>query len=102
MSNEPIKLEQEELQQIAQIQQVSQNITMEYGNIELAKKAIHARTQRADEALEALRGNEQELAKSLEEKYGQGSINLQDGTFLPAPVEEVHDEEESTEEVSAE
>ena len=101
MSNEPIKLEQEELDQIAQIQQVSANITMEYGNIELAKKAIHARTQRADEALEALRGNEQELAKSLEEKYGQGSINLQDGTFIPAPVEEVQ-EEETTEEVSAE
>ena len=102
MSNEPIQLEQEELDQIAQIQQVSANITMEYGNIELAKKAVAARTQRADEALEALRGTEQELATTLEEKYGRGSINLQDGTFIPAPVEEVQDEEESTEEVSAE
>ena len=97
---EPIKLAQEELQQIAQIQQVSQNITMEYGNIELAKKAIQARTQRADEALEALRQNEQALAKSLEEKYGQGSINLQQGTFEAfetedAPVEEEVSEEET-------
>ena len=99
---ESIKLEQEELQQIAQIQQVSQNIVIEYGNIELGRKALEARAQRADEALEALRGNEQELATTLEEKYGRGSINLQDGTFLPAPVEEVQDEEESTEEVSAE
>lgn len=81
MANESIKLEQEELQQIAQIQQVSQNITMEYGNIELSKKALQARVERADEALEALRENEQELAKALEEKYGQGSVNLQEGTF---------------------
>jgi len=102
MSNEPIQLEQEELDQIAQIQQVSANITMEYGNIELAKKAIHARTERADEALEALRGNEQELAKSLEEKYGRGSINLEDGTFIPFEEEGNQAEEESTEEESAE
>lgn len=98
---ETIKLAQEELEQIAQIQQVSQNITMEYGNIELAKKAVAARTERADEALEALRQNEQELAQSLEEKYGRGSINLQDGTFVPFPEEEVQAEEESTEEESA-
>ena len=102
MSNEPIHLEQEELDQIAQIQQFSANITMEYGNIELAKKAIHARTERADEALEALRGNEQELAKSLEEKYGRGSINLEDGTFIPFEEEGNQAEEESTEEESAE
>lgn len=100
MSNEPIQLEQEELQQIAQIQQVSQNITMEYGNIELAKKAVAARTQRADEALEALRENEQELAKSLEEKYGQGSINLQEGTFVPFE-QEAEVIEETTEGESA-
>ena len=101
MANEPIKLEQEELQQIAQIQQVSQNITMEYGNIELTKKALAARTQRADEALEALRENEQELAKTLEEKYGQGSINLQEGTFVPFEAEGDQAEEEATEEESA-
>lgn len=94
-----IKLEQEELQQIAQIQQVSQNITMEYGNIELARKALHSRTERADEALEALRQNEKELAESLEAKYGRGSINLQEGTFIPF-LEEESVEEESVEEES--
>jgi allophanate hydrolase subunit 1 len=96
MANESIKLEQEELQQIAQIQQVSQNITMEYGNIELSKKALQARVERADEALEALRENEQELAKALEEKYGQGSIDLQEGTF-ESSKEETKIEEESAE-----
>ena len=80
---ESIKLEQEELQRIAQIQQVSQNIVIEYGNIELGRKALEARAQRADEALEALRLNEQELAQTLEEKYGKGTINLDEGIFIP-------------------
>lgn len=91
-----IKLEQEELQKIAQIQQVSQNITMEYGNIELAKKALQARVDRVDEALETLRFDERELMKSLEEKYGAGYVNLQEGTF-ESSKEETKTEEESAE-----
>ena len=91
MSNEPIKLEQEELQQINQIQQVSQNIVIEYGNIELARKALESRTDKADNALNALREKEQEIVRNLEEKYGQGSINLQDGTFIPLPTEGVEE-----------
>jgi allophanate hydrolase subunit 1 len=91
-----IKLEQEELQKIAQIQQVSQNITMEYGNIELAKKALQARVDRVDEALETLRFDERELMKSLEEKYGVGYVNLQEGTF-ESSKEETKTEEESAE-----
>ena len=81
---------------------IAKESSSEYGNIELAKKAVAARTDRADEALEALRENEQELAKSLEEKYGRGSINLEDGTFLPFEEEGDQAEEESTEEESAE
>ena len=91
-----IKLEQEELQKIAQIQQVSQNITMEYGNIELAKKALQARVDRVDEALETFRFDERELMKSLEEKYGVGYVNLQEGTF-ESSKEETKTEEESAE-----
>lgn len=80
---EQIKLQEEELQQITQIQQVSRNITMEYGNIELARKALESRVKQADSALKDLKETEQEVAKSLQEKYGQGSINLEQGTFIP-------------------
>ena len=88
---ETVKLAQEELEQIAQIQQVSQNIVIEYGNIELARKALESRTEKANNALNALREKEQEIARSLEEKYGQGSINLQEGTFIPLPTEGVEE-----------
>ena len=34
------------------------------------------------ETLNKLRGNEQELIKKLEDKYGEGQINLDEGTFI--------------------
>ena len=102
---DPITLEQEELQRIASIQQVSQNITFEFGSIELAKRALEAREGRANDALDALKVSENELVQSLSEKYGDGSINLQDGTFEPSPQMTVPGSpavQEVTEEVSAE
>ena len=102
---DPITLEQEELQRIASIQQVSQNITFEFGSIELAKRALEAREDRANDALDALKTSENELVQSLSEKYGDGSINLQDGTFEPSPQMTVPGSpavQEVTEGVSAE
>lgn len=86
---DPITLDQEELQRIANVQQVSQNITVEFGSIHLAKLALQDREERANANLEALKEAEQDLVKSLSEKYGDGSINLQDGTFEPAPGDNV-------------
>lgn len=83
MSNEPIKLEQEELSRIAEIQQVTQNIIREYGSIELNQKALDDRKKKADDAYYNLIQAERNIAKELEEKYGKGSVNVQEGTFLP-------------------
>ena len=35
------------------------------------------------ETLNKLRSNEQELIKKLEDKYGEGQINLEEGIFIP-------------------
>jgi len=35
------------------------------------------------EILNTLRGDEQELVKKLEDKYGEGQINLEEGIFIP-------------------
>ena len=102
---DPITLEQAELQRIAQIQQVSQNITFEFGSIELAKRALDEREERANNALINLKASETELVQSLSEKYGDGSINLQNGTFEPSPQLSVPSSpavEEVTEDVSEE
>lgn len=82
------KLTQEELQSIAELQQKNQAIVSELGQIELAKMSIDARRTAAENFLAELRKTEEELANSLNETYGAGSIDLQNGEFVPAPVEE--------------
>jgi len=86
------KLTQEELQRIAQLQQQNQAIVLELGSIELAKMSVDARRENAEKALEELRSAEQQLAKDLQETYGDGTINLETGEFEPTPVEETAEE----------
>ena len=84
------KLTQEELQAIAQLQQQTQTATMELGNIELLKISLETRRTNALSLLEQVRENEQKLVSSLQAKYGDGSIDLKTGEFIPvqqpAPV----------------
>ena len=82
------KLTQEELQSIAQLQQQNTAIVSELGQIELTRMAVEARRRNAENFLTELRKTEEELAKSLNEKYGAGSIDLQSGEFVPAPAQE--------------
>jgi hypothetical protein len=83
MATDSIKLQEEEVQRILQIQQVTQNIINEYGNIELSKKALEERKEKVDEAYYNLLQTERTIAKELEEKYGKGSVNIQEGIFIP-------------------
>ena len=82
------KLSQEELQQIKNLQAKSQAVTSELGQIELFKIQIKQRRQNAEDFLKELEQEEKTLAEYLESVYGKGSINLQQGEFVPS-VEEV-------------
>jgi len=73
------KLTQEELQRIKQLQNQSQGIVNELGTIEVARINLTARYDAAKEAMSALNEAEQALAKELQEKYGDGTINLDTG-----------------------
>lgn len=90
------KLTQEELQTIADLQQKNTAVVSELGQIELARMSVEARRANAENFLAELRKSEEELANSLNEKYGAGSIDLQSGEFVPAPQPEAPAEEEIT------
>lgn len=79
------KLTQEELQAIATLQQKNTAIVSELGQIELTRMSVEARRAAAENFLAELRKEEEELANSLNETYGAGSIDLQNGEFVPAP-----------------
>ena len=85
---EPIKMTAEEIEKFQSIQQKNSLVVNELGAIELAKLQIERRRTEALNFLTTLREEEQTFGKELSEKYGDGSIDLEKGEFLPAPSAE--------------
>ena len=81
------KLTQEELDKLQEIQQKNAALIQELGQIKLGEINLQKREENAEEYLSNLRKEEGDLAKELEDKYGQGSIDLEKGEFIPAPQE---------------
>ena len=70
------KLTKEELQNLVEVQQKLNNITLNLGNAELAKQVMFTEYSKVKVDFDA-------VAKELEEKYGQVNVNLTDGSISP-------------------
>lgn len=75
------KLTDQEIQVINTVQKENELIIKEMGLIGIAEINLEQRRERAEDFLEKLREKETTLAKSLEEKYGKGTVNLSTGEF---------------------
>lgn len=85
---ENTKLTTEEIEKFQSIQQRNSLVVNELGTIELTKLQIERRRAEALDFLTSLREEEQAFGKELSEKYGDGSIDLQNGEFIPTPSAE--------------
>lgn len=83
---EPIKLTEEELTKFAEIQAKNNAVVNQLGNLELTKLQVENRRVEILNFLNELREEENGFGKELTEKYGEGSIDLQTGEFLPTPT----------------
>jgi hypothetical protein len=72
----PVKLTKEELENLVEVQQKLNNITLNLGNAELAKQVMFVEYSKVKADFDI-------IAKELEEKYGQVNVNLTDGTISP-------------------
>jgi predicted metalloenzyme YecM len=81
---ENTKLTQEEIQQLKQIQQQTQSLALELGNLEITKIQIENRYDELVEFYNQLKTKENEFGKILSEKYGNGTIDLEKGEFIPS------------------
>lgn len=77
-----VKLTEEELQKISDIQTRTQTIQVELGKLELAKMDIESRRKTVERFIDESRNVEAELARDLQEKYGKGTINLDEKVFV--------------------
>ena len=75
------KLSEEEVKQLNDIQAKHKAVVEEFGKIKILELNLIAREERAEKFLEDLQTLEVELAKTLEDKYGKGTVNLESGDF---------------------
>jgi hypothetical protein len=72
-------LTEEELNDLKLIQQQTQTLVLELGEIEMIKLQIESRYQNAKNFLEDLTSLEQSFSKTLFEKYGKVNVDPQTG-----------------------
>jgi len=77
--SESKKLTPEELQTVKSIRQGYTDLTFSLGEIELQKSILEKEKKQLLEKHEEIRKNEIDIAKILNEKYGEGVINTETG-----------------------
>jgi hypothetical protein len=78
-----IKLTQEELDTLKTLNEKNRAVIAEFGEIELVKLQLEKRRKFAEDYLANLREEQDANGKALTEKYGNGSIDLESGEFVP-------------------
>ena len=76
------KLSQEELQQLKDFQRSDNEITFALGQIELRKVFLEKDKQNLQNQYQSLLQNQEKVGKELQEKYGEGNIDLEKGEFI--------------------
>lgn len=77
-------LTQEEIQKLTELKSQFNELVNVVGNIEIQIMDLQLKKEQLKSSLQNLQQQEISIAKELEDKYGQGSISLETGEFLPS------------------
>ena len=77
------KFTEEELKSLTNLQTKSQNTTLQFGQLYLAKIRLDEQETALKNYAKSIVEEEANLAKELSDKYGKGSINIDTGEFTP-------------------
>ena len=80
--SEPTQLLQEEIDNLNQLQQTQKAIVARFGQLEFQIQSLEIQKDQLIEALNQLKEQEALAGQQLNEKYGNGTINLESGTFI--------------------
>lgn len=76
------QLSPEEVSQLKEIQSTQESLVTTFGSIEYQLQSLELQKEQVIEQLETLKQTEIKIGKVLNEKYGDGTINLETGTFI--------------------
>ena len=77
------KLSEKELQILKEYQNKTNEIIATLGGIELQLDALETQKEETLDNFKVLQENQTKTGKELQDKYGEGNINLEDGEFTP-------------------
>lgn len=77
------KLTAEELNELKEIQMTQEGIISSLGQIETQKQILKNKKDNILNQFSTLQEKQSEVAKNLQEKYGDGNINIETGEFTP-------------------
>jgi stress response protein YsnF len=77
-------LTQEEIQKLTELKSQFNELVNVVGNVEIQLMDLQLKKEQLKSSLQNLQQQEIAIAKELEDKYGQGSISLETGEFLPS------------------
>jgi flagellar biosynthesis/type III secretory pathway chaperone len=78
---EKIVLTQEEINDLKSIQEQNSQLIVSFGQIEIGIQNLDTQKLELIKQLQILKNKENELAKALQVKYGNGNINIETGEF---------------------
>jgi stress response protein YsnF len=75
------KLSPEEISQLQNIQKEQESLVQTFGQLEYQIQSLELNKEELVAKLENIKQQEIDLGKNLNEKYGNGTINLETGVF---------------------
>ena len=95
-SDDPVKFTDDEMASLQELQNTYASISTQFGQVKVSRINLERQMENLDEmednlekAWEENRQTESDLVKSLNEKYGAGTLNPTTGEFIPQPTQEV-------------
>lgn len=76
-------LTQEEIQSLKTIQSRQQALLNMFGDLEYKIQILELEKQKLKQTLQNQLEEEEQIGKQLQQKYGDGSIDLEKGEFIP-------------------
>ena len=94
-SDEPTKFTEDELKSLQELQNTYASISTQFGQLKVSRINLERQLNSLDEAEDNLttdwetnRQTENDLVKTLNDKYGAGTLNPATGEFTPQIVQE--------------
>ena len=83
VAGQPIKFTQEEINSITELQNKTQSVVFQLGQLKLSEMQLESRLEELKQNLTSIENEETSLADTFSKKYGVGSLNIETGEFTP-------------------